>query len=286
VKVLITGAHGQLGRALLQQVPAGITAVGCGHGELDITQAQAIEQILQREQPQVVLNAAAFTAVDRAEAQSGEAFKINAEGPALLAGSCKTRHIRLIQVSTDYVFSGEHPRPLTPDAPTGPLNVYGASKLQGELCMTRQLPEALIVRTSWVYGAEGHNILPRLLSKLRAGESLRVVMDQTGAPTWVRSLSTALWRAAVLPEICGAHHWCDSGMASWYDFATAIGEEALALGLLKSPASILPITSAEYPTPARRPAYSVLDKRSLEQALNFAAPHWRANLRLALKELI
>lgn len=290
MKVLVTGAAGQLGQALLKAAPKGLEAIGRRHGEFDITDSEAVNRQLDALRPAVLINAAAFTAVERAEAEREQAWQVNAQGPELLARACRNSGIRFLHVSTDFVFDGMQAQLLPTDAPTGPLNVYGTTKLEGERRVCAVLPEALIVRTSWLYGAQGHTFLSRILERLSsreqpAGEAA-VVVDQIGAPTWVRSLAAALWSAVGQPDLHGVHHWCDSGVASRYDFAMAIRDEALALGLLGQAAVLRPVATADFPTPVRRPAMALLDKRLLEQALGWRAAHWRENLRLAMAELV
>jgi dTDP-4-dehydrorhamnose reductase len=285
VKVLITGAGGQLGRALMALSPEDTTVRGLSHEQLDIADTAAVNSILRETRPDVIINAAGFTRVDDAEIEREAAERANATGPAVLAASCRTAGAWLVQVSTDYVFDGEHSHPYAPAARTNPLSVYGKTKLQGELAVTRELPsQSTVVRTSWLYAAEGRNFLTTMLRLMRNRPQLTVVSDQIGAPTSVSGLAAVLWSFA-RRRASGVHHWCDSGVASWYDFAVAIGEEAVSLGVLASSPPILPIVSADYPTAARRPPYSLLDKRDTERLLGVAAPHWRRVLRETLVTL-
>lgn len=284
MRVLLTGASGQLGRALSATAPPGIELTARSRAQLDIADADAIAQAFAHVQPHVVLNAAAYTDVDGAESDTAAALRTNAEGVARLAQACARQAARLIHVSTDFVFDGSKSLPYLPQDLPHPINAYGESKLQGERRAIAELGErACIVRTSWLYGADSANFVTGMLARMKAGTELRVVLDQVGAPTWTGSLAPVLWRV-VAGELSGIHHWCDSGVASRYDFAVAIAEEASAAGLLDTPPDIVAIFSTDYPMRARRPAYVVLDKRSTETALALRARHWRSSLRQMLEE--
>ena len=283
--VLITGAGGQLGRALIALAPEDTSVRGVSHEQLDIADAAAVDSVLREIRPDVLINAAGFTRVDDAETEREAAERVNATGPAVLAAACRSVGAWLVQVSTDYVFDGEQTRPYAPGARTNPLSVYGNTKLKGELAVTRELPsQSTVVRTSWLYAAEGRNFLTTMLRLMGNRPQLNVVSDQIGAPTSAAGLARVLW-AFVPRRASGLYHWCDSGVASWYDFAVAIAEEAVALGVLASSPPILPIASADYPTAARRPPYSLLDKRDTERLLGVTAPHWRRALHETLAAL-
>ena len=284
-KVLITGAGGQVGRLMLETRPADVEVIACTHADLDIGAREAVRDCVGRNRPAVIINAAAYTAVDKAESEAETAQRINADGPGYLAAAARECGARLIHISTDYVFDGAASVPYRPDSATNPLSVYGRTKRDGERAVLEALPEhSTIVRTAWVYAAAGANFVRTMLRVMRANGAVRVVADQVGTPTAARSLAETLWRIAGAPEIRGIHHWTDAGVASWYDFAVAIAEEGAALGLLPPEISVTPITTADYPTPARRPAYSVLDKRSLA-AHGLTPIHWRKRLRAVLKEI-
>ena len=286
MRVLITGAGGQVATALSKLKPAGMDATVLGHVELDISEPEAVRRAVTAARPDVIINAAAYTAVDKAESEKDLALRVNGAAPGHLAEAAKSQGARLLHISTDFVFDGNHSRPYAPEAPVHPLGAYGESKLEGERRVRAVLgDEALILRTAWVYAANGHNFVRTMLRLMAERGKVRVVADQVGAPTWAASVAAALWAAVVKSEVRGTHHWTDAGVASWYDFAVAISEEAHALGLLKQPAEVESITTAEYLTPARRPAYSVLDRGSSERALGFKPVHWRINLRKMLKEL-
>lgn len=283
VKVLITGAAGQLGRALLACAPSGVQPIPCPHAQLDIADERAVADSVRRSAPDVIVNAAAYTAVDRAEAEPGEAYRINAEGAGHVALAARESGARLIHLSTDFVFDGASSRPYRPESPTRPLGVYGQSKLAGEAAVLERLPErAVVLRTAWLYAAEGNNFVRTMLRLMREKGSVRVVADQVGTPTAATSVAAAVWAIAARPEVRGIHHWTDAGVASWYDFAVAIAEEGSELGLLAHMPIVTPVATAEYPTPARRPSYSVLDRTSL-LSLGLVPMHWRARLRTVLR---
>lgn len=276
--VLITGAGGQLGRALQASAPPGATLVPLGHGDLDIGDAAAVRTLVADHKPTLIINAAAYTAVDKAESETAEAYRINAEGPGHLAAAARAIEARFIHVSTDFVFNGASGVPYLPVQPTEPLGVYGASKRAGEEAVLAEDPDALIVRTAWVYGVTGHNFVRTMLRLMAERDEVRVVADQIGTPTFAGGLAGALW-ALDAAGARGVHHWTDSGAASWYDFAVAIQEDALAIGLLTRAVPVIPIATSDYPTPACRPSYSVLDKRSAIALIGAPAPHWRVHLR-------
>ena len=285
MNVLITGAGGQLGRALVALAPANETVRGLRHEQLDIADAPAVDSVLREFRPDVLINAAGFTRVDDAETECEAAERANSTGPAVLAAACRHVGAWLVQVSTDYVFDGLQSHPYAPTATANPLSVYGKTKLLGEAAVIRELPsQSTVVRTSWLYAADGRNFLTTMLRLMRSRPRLSVVSDQIGAPTSVTGLAQVLW-ALTLRRAPGLHHWCDSGVASWYDFAVAIAEEAVSLGVLASSPPILPIAGADYPTRARRPAYSLLEKRDTERLLGMTAPHWRQALRESLHAL-
>ncbi len=281
-KVLVLGASGQLGRELQRTQPSSVECVPMTRAQLDIGDPRAVAECLQRLAPQRVINAAAYTAVDKAESESAAAHRGNAEGPGVLASACARQGSRLIHISTDFVFDGAASQPYLPEADTAPLGEYGRSKREGERAVLSALPEALILRTGWVYSSFGGNFVKTMLRLMGERDELGVVADQVGTPTWAHGLAEAIWAAAVRPQLQGFYHWSDAGVCSWYDFAVAIYEEALALGLLAKPVKIRPIASAEYPTPAQRPAYSVLDKTSSWRDFAVEGVHWRGQLRAML----
>ena len=284
MRVLLVGGSGQLGRELQRSKPAGAELLALGSRELDIREAGLVAARVSGFLPQVIINAAAYTAVDRAESEQDTAFGVNGQGAANLAMAACEVGAYCLHVSTDFVFDGEQSRPYLPTDRTNPLGVYGASKLAGEqLALAACLEGVAVVRTAWLYSAFGNNFVTTMLRLMGERDNLRVVADQVGTPTWARGLAEALWQMCrVQPK--GLHHWTDAGVAGWYDFAVAIQEEALGCGLLAREIPIQPINTADYPTPARRPSYSVLDKTDTWSALVMTPPHWRVALRQMLHE--
>jgi dTDP-4-dehydrorhamnose reductase len=286
MKVLLTGAAGQLGQALIQAKPAEVELIACSRAELDLADPQACGAAVRLHRPEWVLNAGAYTAVDRAEQEPELAQAVNAGAPAAFAEALVATGGRLLQVSTDFVFNGAQGSPYRPDQRRDPLGVYGASKAAGEVAAL-QLAGARVLRTSWVYGPVGQNFCRTMLRLHRERPQIGVVADQVGCPTSTHTLAAACWRAIGLGAPAGADqprilHWSDAGAASWYDFAVAIGELGVAAGLLERAASVRPLTSAEYPTPAQRPSYSLLDCSASRAALGLEPQHWRAALAQVL----
>jgi dTDP-4-dehydrorhamnose reductase len=279
MKALITGVNGQLGKELLAHAPTGWTCVALDRAALDLSDAAAISRLVDAEQPDLVLNAAAYTAVDRAESEPILAHAINAGAPAAFSKALAGAG-RLVQVSTDFVFDGQRGHNYQPDDIRNPQSVYGASKAAGEDAAG---DEAIIVRTSWVYASGGANFVRTMLRLMRERDELRVVADQIGSPTWAKGLATTIWGLAE-KDATGIWHHRDAGIASWYDFAVAIAEEAHAVGLLDRIPAIHPIATSEYPTPASRPAFSVLDVTATREILGDISTHWRSNLKTMLKE--
>lgn len=280
MKALVTGVNGQVGSALLRTCPAGWECIALDRTALDLSDAGAIAAIVAAEKPDIVLNAAAYTAVDRAESEADLARAINAGAPAAFAKALAPIGGRLVQVSTDFVFDGTSGAGYRPGDARNPQSVYGASKAEGEIAAG---DDAIIVRTSWVYAAGGANFVRTMLRLMRERDELRVVADQIGSPTWATGLAETLWGLALAGKP-GIYHHRDAGVASWYDFAVAIAEEAQALGLLSRIPRILPIATTDYPTPAARPAFSVLDVTATRTLLGDEARHWRTNLRTMLEE--
>ncbi len=287
MRVLITGASGQVGSALLRSVPPQTELHALTHQQLDISDAGAVRAAVAAFEPQVILNAAAYTAVDKAESEPFLADAINAQAPQHLAEAAQSIDgCRMIQISTDYVFDGCAAAPYRARDATHPLSVYGRTKLAGEQAVLEVLAErAVVLRTAWVYAAQGKNFLLTMLRLMRERGAVRVVADQKGTPTAAASIARALWRIAELPRVHGVLHWTDAGVASWYEFASAIAEDALAAGLLSQEVEVTPIVTADYPTAAHRPANSVLDTRESAAQLGLKPEHWRRNLRATLAEL-
>lgn len=284
MKVLVTGHLGQLGDSLLKCAPAGAAITAVDRDDLDLTQPELVTAFVTDLAPDLILNAAAYTAVDRAETDQAAAQAVNGDAVGTLAGLAHALGAKLVHISTDFVFGDGASRPIPPDAPTNPLGVYGATKLDGERQALANAPDALVIRTAWVYGPHGANFVKTMLRLMAERPEVRVVADQIGAPTYAPGLARAMWTLADGGHT-GVMHYSDAGAASWYDFAVAIQEEALAIGMLDRAATITPIRTEDYPTPARRPSYSLLDSGATWAALGAPTPHWRTNLRAMLQEL-
>lgn len=284
MKALIFGAGGQLGRALARTAPPGIHPVALDHALCDVTDPDAVARAIAAAAPDLILNAAAYNAVDKAEAEPEAAHRLNAVAPGMIAAAARAAGARTIHVSTDFVFDGTASRPYRPEDAAAPCSAYGRSKLAGERAVREADADALIVRTAWLYAAEGANFVNTMLRLMRERSEIGVVADQIGTPTWAPSLAGALWALAG-KKARGLMHYTDSGVASWYDFAVAIAEEAGAAGLLEKPVAIRPIATADYPAAARRPAFSLLEKTATWNLLGESAPHWRVNLRRNVQEL-
>jgi len=275
--VLIVGAGGQLGRALQETASRDVTIVAAGRELLDVTDHSAVTKLIAKTEPDIIINASAYNAVDKAEAEPEIARAVNAAAVETLARSAAEIGARFVHVSTDFVFDGTKGSAYRPEDLPAPLSVYGLTKWEGERFAAAMAPGSLIVRTSWVYATEGKNFVHTMLRAM-AKSDVRVVTDQIGTPTFAPALARALW-SLIRQKAEGIYHYSDCGVASWYDFAVAIQEEARVIGLLQSSLQIIPIVSDEWPAPARRPKFSVLDKTKTWKALGATAPHWRVNLR-------
>ena len=277
--ILITGADGQVGSALQACVPAGYQVIPANRHVLDITNQADVLQWAETHKPAGIINAAAYTAVDLAEKESDLAFRVNADGPLNLALAAKEWSIPLVHISTDFVFDGQQSAPYKPTDPVSPVSVYGESKASGEAHILSTIPQnGSIIRTSWVYSMGYSNFVSTMIRLMSEKDQLTVVADQIGTPTSARPLAMACW-AALDRQLSGIYHWSDAGVASWYDFAVAIQEESLRLGILKKEIPVLPINTVNFPTPAARPAFSVLDKVGSWESLAQTPDHWRVALR-------
>jgi dTDP-4-dehydrorhamnose reductase len=281
MKVLVLGSGGQVGRALCASTPRHTEIVAPPHAALDIRHERDVQRAVQAASPDIVFNAAAYSQVDRAEGEREIAEAVNARGARNVAMAAHAAGARLVHLSTDYVFDGMADRPYAPKDAPHPLNVYGETKRAGESAVMQEHPSALIVRTSWVYAPQGRNFLQAILQRIRGGQPLRVVDDQTGVPTSAASLASALW-ALSERGVSGLLHYCDSGTATWHAFAREIHDAALEMGLVGRAVTITPISSAEFAAPARRPPYSVLDARAT-WAMTGVPPHWRTQVRAVLE---
>ena len=280
MKLLLTGAAGQLGKAILAQPAADCDIVACTRADLDLADADAVRARIKSEQPDWVINAGAYTAVDQAESEPELAMAVNGHAPAALADALTQTGGRLLQVSTDFVFDGEARAPYLPGAARNPLSVYGRTKAAGEDGAGEQ---AIILRTSWVYAAGGGNFVRTMARLMRERDHLRVVADQIGTPSWAPEIARTIW-ALIAKGQAGIYHHRDAGETSWHGFAQAIAEEALAVGLIERLPTIEAIPSCDYPTPAARPLYSVLDDSGTRALLGDQTRDWRENLRSMLKE--
>lgn len=283
MKILVTGGTGQLGRSTAERGSMrGYLTVAVGRDELDICDERQVTSRLAKERPDVVINAAAYTAVDKAETEPERAYAVNRDGVAIIARACASLGIRLLHVSTDYVFDGLATRPYQEDDAVAPLGVYGASKLEGE--RTVHDVGGTVVRTSWLFSARGPSFVRTMLRLAREREVLRVVADQNGCPTWADDLADALLALADRRELASTYHFCGDGPTTWHRFASAIVDEARRYQPLAC-RRIDAITTAEYPTPARRPMYSILDTTRIRN-LGITPPPWKIGLaRVVAQEL-
>ena len=285
--ILLIGNTGQLGQQLQQTLTPYPNVIAVARPTIDLTQPDNLRQLIREVQPQVVINAAAYTAVDKAESEPQAAKAVNVIAPGILAQETEKLGAFLIHFSTDYVFDGCQSHPYQETDKTNPLSVYGESKLGGELAIRYNGDNHIIFRTSWVYGTYGNNFVKTMLKLGSEREEIRVVTDQIGSPTWTGDLANAV--AELLPhlkrpDIPGTYHYTNSGVASWYDFAVAIFEEAQHLGFSLKVQRVTPITTADYPTAAQRPAYSVISCAKISKVLETHPPHWRQGLRKMLAE--
>jgi dTDP-4-dehydrorhamnose reductase len=292
-RILLTGCTGQLGQELQRTLAPLGEVIGVDRKTVDLSQETSIRQRLVEVKPDVIVNAAAYTAVDKAETETELAQAVNAIAPTVMAEEAQRLGATLIHVSTDYVFDGGKNTPYTEDDSPNPIGVYGRTKLEGEEGIRKTCTNHLILRTAWVYGTFGKvNFVKTMLRLFAEREEVRVVADQVGSPTWAadlaQAIATLLSQASQEPAqssfATGTYHYTNSGVASWYDFAVAICEEAQSLGFPLKVQRIVPIATADYPTPAKRPAYSVLSGKKISDLLGSHPPHWRQALRQMLVE--
>ncbi len=293
-RILLTGLNGQVGQELQRTLAPLGEVIGVGRETMDLAQATSIRQAISEARPDVIVNAAAYTAVDKAETETELAHSINGIAPQIMAEEAQRLGAALFHISTDYVFDGRKNTPYLEDDAPNPLGVYGKSKLVGEEGIRKTCDRYIILRTAWVYGTYGQsNFVKTMLRLFASRDEVRVVADQVGTPTWASDIASAI--ATLLPQLCpeqpqespltGIYNFTNSGMSSWYDFAIAIFEEAKQLGFPLKVQRIVPITTSEYPTPAQRPAYSVLSGKKVSAALGTYPPYWRDGLRQMLGEL-
>ena len=284
MKVIIIGKSGQLANELIAELPEGVAVLSLGRNDVDITSYNDLSARVKTFKPNVIINASAYTAVDKAESDSDAAYSINEISVEVMAKVAKENNCRFLHVSTDFVFDGESNLAYDVSSNTNPKSVYGASKLAGEIAIKNTYPEnSAIIRTSWVYSTFGNNFVKTMLRLMKEKEQLGVVSDQIGCPTNAKGLAQFLWLLASQTEIKQIYHWSDAGVASWYDFAVAIQELAIKHGLLDKKIPISAIASSAYPTPAKRPKFSLLN--SSQSALISEQSHWREQLEICLIKL-
>jgi|SRR5690554_1244526 len=290
VKVLITGAAGQVGSELVKSAPAGFEVVGYNSSELDITNIQQVRQIVAEQAPALIINAAAYTAVDKAEIDVERAYAVNETGVKNLAQAALALNIPVFHISTDYVFDGTATEPYKETDPVGPTGIYGASKLAGEQALANSGVKHIILRTSWVFGAEGNNFVKTMLRLGKERDTLGLVADQHGCPTSAASIANVLWQLAQkdteegeLPW--GIYHFSNAPATTWYGFACEIFKQAVEAGMLGKEPIVNAITTTDYPTPAKRPIWSVLDTKKIQHVINCDNWSWKPELAVVLREL-
>lgn len=281
-KILVTGANGQLGMELQQlakDYPL-FEFIFTTREEVPLDNAQAIINVIAKRQPQYFINCAAHTAVDKAESEKELAYQINAEAPGTIAKACKENNVQLIHISTDYVFNGTGTIPYKESDTTDPVNLYGDSKLQGEKKVMELNPDAIIIRTAWVYSEFGKNFVKTMLRLMTDKDQISVVSDQSGTPTYAADLAAAILQIISSQYwVPGIYHFSNEGAITWYDFAVAIKE------LSASNCKVNPIITSQYPTPAKRPGYSVLDKTRIKEAFGMTIPQWRDSLKTCVDKI-
>jgi len=286
-KILVTGGNGQLGKELREfsSLHTGLDFVFLSREELPIHQFELVRNYFNTLKPAYCINCAAYTAVDKAETEKDLAFQINGEAVGVLAAICKEHNTKFIHISTDYVFNGEAAYPYTESFPTDPVNVYGASKLEGEKQAMQLDPECIIIRTSWVYSSFGKNFVKTMMQLMSEKDQIKVIKDQLGYPTNAADLAETIFNIIANCHLQiynwnpGIYNFTNEGIISWYDFAKAIKE------ITNSPCDVKPISTKEYPTPAKRPAYSVLDKTKIQQTFGIKLKKWEDSLRTCISNM-
>ncbi len=289
MKVLVTGAQGQVGSELIKQGQGlGHQMIAAGRAELDITQKDVVNEFINGSAPDIVINAAAYTAVDKAEEQHDLAYTINRDGPTNLAQVCAQHGIPLLHISTDYLFDGSKDAPWSEDDRPNPQGVYGRSKLEGDRAVENILEQQITLRVAWVFGASGNNFVRTMLRLARERDELSIVADQHGGPTWAGDIATVLLniveryqRGETIPW--GTYHYSGAPATTWHGFALAIFEAAVAEGLIDKAPWLNAITTAEYPTPAKRPKNSVLNGTKIDRELGIKQPDWKIGLGKVLR---
>jgi dTDP-4-dehydrorhamnose reductase len=286
-KILVTGGNGQLGKELREfsSLHTGLDFVFLSREELPIHQFELVRNYFNTLKPAYCINCAAYTAVDKAESEKDLAFLINGEAVGVLAAVCKEHNTKLIHISTDYVFNGEAAYPYTESFPTDPINVYGASKLEGDRQVMQLNPDSIIIRTSWVYSSLGKNFVKTMMQLMSEKDEIKVIDDQLGSPTNAADLAETIFNIIAFSHLQiynwnpGIYNFSNEGIISWYDFANAIKE------ITNSPCDVKPISTAEYPTPAKRPAYSVLDKTKIQKTFGTKLKNWKDSLKTCINNM-
>jgi len=286
-KILVTGGNGQLGKELREfaSLHTGLEFVFLSREDLPIHQFEMVRNYFNTLKPAYCINCAAYTAVDKAESEKDLAFLINGEAVGVLAAVCKEHNTKFIHISTDYVFNGEAAYPYTESFPTDPINVYGASKLEGEKQAIQLDPECIIIRTSWLYSSFGKNFVKTMMKLMSEKDEIKVIKDQLGSPTNAADLAETIFNIIANCHLQiynwtpGIYNFTNEGIISWYDFAKAIKE------ITNSACDIRPISTSEYPTPAKRPAYSVLEKAKIQKTFGVKLKDWKKSLELCIKKL-
>ncbi|PLX79545.1 MAG: dTDP-4-dehydrorhamnose reductase [Desulfuromonas sp.] len=283
-RLLLFGPEGMLGRAIRRRLPAELELCSVGRSDCDITDRSQVERVIASIGPGTILNCAAMTDVDGCESKRELAMAVNGQGPANLVAAAKRHGLKLIHVSTDYVFPGESNRPISEEDPVGPVSVYGKSKLAGEKAILDSAwGNYLIVRTSWLYGLGGKNFVETMLRLAKERKQLRIVDDQVGSPTWTDDLAAAILRL-LARDGHGLYHYANSGQCSWYGFAREIILQGQKFGLPIAAEEVLPIRTTDYPLPAPRPKYSVLSTCKFQKATGFVPPPWQMSLKKYLQQ--
>jgi dTDP-4-dehydrorhamnose reductase len=286
--ILVTGANGQVGqelRVLAASYPA-FEFVFTTHENMPVHEEAAVKQLFAAHRPAYCINCAAYTAVDKAESEQELAYQANAVGPHILAAACKEFNTRFIHISTDYVFNGQSPEPYNEDAATDPVNQYGATKLKGEQLCLETNPDAIIIRTAWVYSSFGKNFVKTMMKLMAEKPVIKVVSDQVGAPTYAADLAKCMMhiiancQLSVANWVPGIYHYSNQGRISWHEFALAIKD------LIRTPCTVMPIPTTEYPTPAKRPSFSLLDSSKIQNTFHCTIPEWKESLKACLKLLV
>ena len=286
-KILVTGGNGQLGKELREfsSLHNGLDFVFLSREDLPIEQFELVRNYFNTLKPGYCINCAAYTAVDKAESEEDLAFLINGEAVGVLAAVCKEHNTKFVHISTDYVFNGEATYPYTENFPTDPINVYGASKLEGEKQAMELNPDSIIIRTSWVYSSFGKNFVKTMMKLMNEKDEIKVIKDQLGSPTNAEDLAETIFNVIANCHLQiynwepGIYNFSNKGIITWYDFAKAIKE------IINSPCSIKPISTAEYPTPAKRPAYSVLDKTKIQKTFGIQLKDWKKSLAICIEKI-